>query len=119
MPGYYKVFGSRGWLQVDEFGYEGQHLTASFSAGQGQPLTKIDEINPEKDPKHFERQADHFSRCILENRTPDTPGEEGLKGRTSPSPNPGAQIKWTHRSDSRPSLRPPPCSPCTQWFSAM
>ena len=79
MPGYYKVFGSKGWLQVNEFGYEGVHLTASYREGRGAPVTTIDETNPEKDPMHFVRQADHFSRCILENRTPDTAGEEGLK----------------------------------------
>jgi predicted dehydrogenase len=79
MPGYYKVFGSKGWLQVNEFGYEGVHLTASFRESRGAPVTTIDETNPEKDPMHFVRQADHFSRCILENRTPDTPGEGGLK----------------------------------------
>lgn len=80
MPGYYKVFGSRGWLQVDQFGYEGVRLRASYSVGgRGTPATTIDETNPEKDPMHFVRQADHFSRCILENRTPDTAGEEGLR----------------------------------------
>jgi predicted dehydrogenase len=79
MPGYYKVFGSKGWLEVDQFGYEGQHLTASYRESRNVPSTMIDETNPEKDPMHFVRQADHFSRCILENKTPDTAGEEGLK----------------------------------------
>jgi predicted dehydrogenase len=80
MPGYYKVFGSKGWLEVDQFGYQGLHLTANYtSGGRGTSATKVDETNPEQDPMHFVRQADHFSRCILENRTPDTPGEEGLK----------------------------------------
>ena len=80
MPGYYKVFGSKGWLEVDQFGYQGQHLMGSYtSGGREMPPTKIDETNPEKDPMHFVREADHFSRCILENRMPATPGEEGLK----------------------------------------
>jgi predicted dehydrogenase len=79
MPGYYKVFGSKGWLEVDEFGYQGLHLTANYRSDRNTPPTKIDEKNPEPDPKQFVRQIDHFSRCILENRTPDTPGEEGLK----------------------------------------
>lgn len=80
MPGYYKVFGSKGWLEVTPFGYQDQHLRASYTTGgRGTPATTIDETNPEPDPKQFERQADHFSRCILENKTPDTPGEEGLK----------------------------------------
>jgi predicted dehydrogenase len=79
MPGYYKVFGSKGWLEVDEFGYEGLHLTANYKSDRNSPPTKIDERNPERDPKQFTRQIDHFSSCILENRTPETPGEEGLK----------------------------------------
>ncbi|QNI38200.1 Gfo/Idh/MocA family protein [Edaphobacter albus] len=79
MPGYYKVFGSKGWLEVDEFGYQGLHLTANYRSDRNTPPTRIDEKNPEPDPKQFARQIDHFSRCILENRTPDTPGEEGLK----------------------------------------
>jgi len=80
MPGYYKVYGAKGWLEVAPFGYSGQHLKASYTpGGRGTPATTIDETNPEQDPKQFERQADHFSRCIVEKRTPDTPGEEGLK----------------------------------------
>lgn len=79
MPGYYKVFGSKGWLEVDEFGYQGLHLTANYRNDRNAPATKIDERNPELDPKQFTRQVDHFSRCIRENRTPDTPGKEGLK----------------------------------------
>ena len=80
MPGYYKVFGSKGWLEVDQFGYQGLQLMANYtSGGRGTPATKVDETNPEPDPMQFARQADHFSRCILENRTPDTPGEEGLR----------------------------------------
>ncbi|HMF54506.1 MAG TPA: Gfo/Idh/MocA family oxidoreductase [Edaphobacter sp.] len=79
MPGYYKVFGSKGWLEVDEFGYEGLHLTASYRKDRSTSPTKIDETNPEPDPKQFTRQVDHLSRCILEDRTPATAGEEGLK----------------------------------------
>ncbi len=78
MGSYYKVFGSKGWLEVGSFNYEGLRLQASYRTAPGVPPTKIDEANTEKDPMHFVRQVDHFSRCILENRTPDTPGEEGL-----------------------------------------
>jgi predicted dehydrogenase len=79
MQGYYKVFGSKGWLEVAPFHYDGQRLQANYRGGPGTQPIKIDETNPEPDPMHFVRQADHFSRCIVENRTPDTPGEEGLK----------------------------------------
>jgi predicted dehydrogenase len=79
MPGSYKVFGTKGSLEVGSFGYQGLHLKASYKEGRDTPPVNIDETNPEPDPMQFVRQSDHFSRCIVENRTPDTPGEEGLK----------------------------------------
>lgn len=78
MPGFYRVYGSKGWLEVDEFGYSGLRLTARYSDGNG-GITNLNELNTEKDPKQFERQVDHFTECILTNRTPNTPGEEGLR----------------------------------------
>lgn len=58
---------------------ERQQLNTYRSGQQGAPLTKLDELNTERDPKQFKRQADHFTECILENTTPGTPGEEGLR----------------------------------------
>jgi predicted dehydrogenase len=77
MPGFYRVYGAKGWLQVDNFGYEGLRLTAEFRGGEGR--VKLDELNAEKDPLQFTRQADHFSECVRTGRIPDTPGEEGLR----------------------------------------
>lgn len=75
MPGFYRVHGSAGMLEVDAaFGYQGQHLTAHI---QGQPA--IDEPNPARDPSQFPPEADHLAECILENKEPKTPGEEGLR----------------------------------------
>jgi predicted dehydrogenase len=80
MQSYYKVFGTKGWMEVGSFGYQGIRLQASYTAGgRGTPTANVDETNPELDPKQFERQADHFTECILENKTPKTPGEEGLR----------------------------------------
>jgi predicted dehydrogenase len=81
MSGFYRVNGSRGWLQVDGYSYQGLHLTASYLPSDdrtAKPLT-LDERNPEPDPTQFTRQLDHFSTCILTNQTPKTPGEEGLR----------------------------------------
>ena len=83
MPGFYRVYGSKGWLEVDVFSYQNLHLRASFKnddpyAPDAPPIT-LDELNPEKDPMQFTRQANHFSECILTNQTPKTPGEEGLR----------------------------------------
>jgi predicted dehydrogenase len=77
MPGFYRVYGSKGWLEVNVFSYENLHLRASYK-GEGQTIN-LDELNQEKDPMQFTRQADHFTECILMNKTPKTPGEEGLR----------------------------------------
>ena len=62
-----------GWLQVAQaFVYEGLRLRAEFSG------TKLDELNPARDPSHFQAEAEHFSNCVLNNLQPQSPGEEGL-----------------------------------------
>jgi predicted dehydrogenase len=74
MPGYYHVYGSKGWLQVDNaFVYEGLHLRAEYAD------VKIDEPNPAKDPSHFMAEAAHFSRNIQDGTEPRASGEEGLR----------------------------------------
>jgi predicted dehydrogenase len=78
MDGYYRVHGSKGWLNVENaFPYQGQHLTAQFRGGE-----KLDEPNPAKDPSHFTRQADYFSGCILNDTEPKMDGQEGLRDIT-------------------------------------
>jgi predicted dehydrogenase len=73
------VHGSLGWLYAEPaFSYEGLHLTAQFSEPGGGKPTILDEPNPNKDPSQFTTQADYFSDCVLQDRTPKTAGEEGL-----------------------------------------
>jgi len=75
MPGFYRVHGSKGMMHVEPaFAYEGLHLTAKIP---GQP--PIDEPNPDSDPSQFLREADHLADCIVQNKEPKTPGEEGLR----------------------------------------
>ena len=79
MEGYFRVHTNRGWLEVaPAFGYDGLHLRAEYRSEDGS-YTKLDEPNPEKSPYHFTLEANHFSQCVLENRTPKSPGEEGLR----------------------------------------
>jgi len=74
MAGYFRVYGAKGWLQVDQaFVYEGLYLRAEFD-GQ-----KLDEPNPARDPSHFQAEAEHFSNCIQNGLEPKSPGEEGLR----------------------------------------
>jgi predicted dehydrogenase len=80
MDGFYRVHGSKGTLHVEPaFSYEGIHLTARIRGAQGTPPNVIDDLEQEKDPSQFTREADYFSGCIL-NDTPVGPsGEEGLR----------------------------------------
>ena len=74
MDGYFRVYGSKGWLQVDKaFVYEGLHLHAEYAGKQ------LDEPNPARDPSQFQAEAEHFSHCIQNGLEPQSPGEEGLR----------------------------------------
>ena len=79
MPGFYQVYGSKGWLHGGPiFDYEGLQLSGMI-ATEKNAHEKLDEANEEKDPHQFANEADHFSDCVLHNKTPKTPGEEGLQ----------------------------------------
>jgi len=74
MDGYFRVHGSKGWLEVDQaFVYEGLRLTAEFDG------KKLDEPNAARDPSHFQAEAEHFSHCVQNGLEPQSPGEEGLR----------------------------------------
>jgi len=74
MEGFYRVHGSKGWLEVDSaFVYEGLWLRADYAGVQ------LDELNPARDPSHFQAEAEHFSQCIQNELEPRSPGEEGLR----------------------------------------
>jgi predicted dehydrogenase len=74
MEGFYRVHGSRGWLEVESaFVYEGLRLRADCAVG------KLDELNPARDPSHFQAEADHFAHCVQNALEPQSPGEEGLR----------------------------------------
>jgi len=80
MPGFYRLHGSSGWLEVGTFTYQGQRIQGRYAATpeRGAPPVVIDETGQEMDPMQFVREADHFSESILLDRTPLTAGEEGL-----------------------------------------
>ena len=79
MPSYAKVFATNGWLEFNNFNYDGQQLKAVYRGSGGGPATKIDEASTLHDPSHFVDQVNHFTSCITENKQPGTPGEEGLR----------------------------------------
>jgi len=77
--GYYRVYGSKGWLEVAPFHYEGQRLQAQYRDDTLKRDVRIDETSPDHDPSHFTRQLNHFTECVTLDHTPLTPGEEGLR----------------------------------------
>jgi predicted dehydrogenase len=81
MDGYYKVHGSKGWLQLSPaFIYQGIHLTGHVNGvSKGDPGQQFDEPEAQSDPWQFARQADYFATCIDQNLTPKPAGEEGLR----------------------------------------
>ncbi|KAA5542818.1 Gfo/Idh/MocA family protein [Adhaeribacter rhizoryzae] len=68
----FQAFGSEGNITLDPAtDYNEHQLTLKTDAG-------TEEIKLEGN-NHFAAEIDHFSECILENKTPKTPGEEGLQ----------------------------------------
>ncbi|WP_132253749.1 Gfo/Idh/MocA family protein [Methylobacterium segetis] len=57
------------------FAYEGQRLIVSHKDGPQE--SRDNRVLAQKN--QFALEIDHFARCVLENRRPRTPGEEGLQ----------------------------------------
>ena len=74
---YYRVFTDNGgWFGADPaFDYAGIKMEASHAEGKIEMKMNLD--IPEK--KQFATEIDHFSDCIMEDKIPYTPGEEGLQ----------------------------------------
>ncbi|HEV2278989.1 MAG TPA: Gfo/Idh/MocA family oxidoreductase [Acidobacteriaceae bacterium] len=73
--GFFKVHGSKGWLEMEPaFPYQGMHLKARLADGQ-----MLDMPDPQKDPAQFTTQADYFADCVWNDREPKTDGQEGLR----------------------------------------
>jgi len=74
MPGFLRIHGDRGSLQLSPaFDYTGAHLT---SIGGRQ---RIDVPPQGESGFQFKLEAEHFANCVRTNTDPKTPGEEGLK----------------------------------------
>ena len=72
---YFRIVGSKGTLISEpSWGYDGIRMTVRL---QRQPPAEV--TNPERHPAQFVREADHFADCILQNKEPKTPGEEGMR----------------------------------------
>lgn len=75
LPNGFRALGSKGWVQLEPaFSYEG--LRMRFRGPDG---AIKEEPADDPAPRQFMREADHLAECILENKEPKTPGEEGLR----------------------------------------
>jgi predicted dehydrogenase len=73
---HYRVMCERGWLNIDKaYAYKGQKLMTAKAEGK---MEKQEEIGLAENDQ-FAAEMDHFSDCILHNKRPFTPGEEGLQ----------------------------------------
>jgi predicted dehydrogenase len=80
LPGYVKMFGSRGTVEVTSaYSYQGLQLNAHCDDPDGKSGVDIHEASTGKMPFQFQIEAEDFAKCILENKESRTPGEEGLK----------------------------------------
>jgi predicted dehydrogenase len=67
----FRVHGTKGFIELDPaFSYRGLKLAVGRPTGREEK--KIEEVN------HFAAEMDYFSGCVLDEREPLTPGEEGL-----------------------------------------
>jgi predicted dehydrogenase len=74
MPGYLRIHGERGTLEIDPaYDYSGVHLRGIQMRGQ-----RIDITSQGNQTMHFQLEAEHFANCIRTNTEPQSPGEEGL-----------------------------------------
>ncbi|GAB3734651.1 Gfo/Idh/MocA family protein [Spirosoma lituiforme] len=72
----YKVMADTGWIKMDPaFPYTGLQLETSRAEGTENQIIQ----HKIADKDHFATEMDHFSDCLLENKVPFTPGEEGLQ----------------------------------------
>jgi len=71
----FRVYGTRGQIESEPFlSYQGNHLWQM--RGRRRQELQIEPAN------HFASEMDHFAECILNDKRPLTPGEEGLRDVT-------------------------------------
>ena len=72
----YRVLADTGWIKMDPaFPYTGLQLETSQAQGTDNQIIQ----HKIGDKNHFATELDHFSECVMKNKAPFTPGEEGLQ----------------------------------------
>jgi predicted dehydrogenase len=107
----YRVMCEKGWLNMDKaYAYKGQKLTTARAEGM---MEKQEEIGL-AEKNQFGAEMDHFSECVIQNKRPYTPGEEGLQDHILmeaiyQSAREGKPVKVTKRADM-PTRGPEPAT---------
>jgi predicted dehydrogenase len=67
-----RFIADQGWFELEpSMNYTGLRM-------RGHRDNRTEEISlPQRD--HFALEMDHFADCVMSNKTPQTPGEEGLR----------------------------------------
>jgi len=72
----YRVAMQTGWAEMSPaYSYEGLQLKISENKGDGENTTQV----TMKNQNQFAAEIDHFADCIMNDKQPFTPGEEGLQ----------------------------------------
>jgi predicted dehydrogenase len=72
----YRVLAETGWIKMDPaFPYQGLKLMTSQAQGKQNLITEHDMGQK----NHFMSEMDHFSDCVKKDKTPFSPGEEGMQ----------------------------------------
>jgi predicted dehydrogenase len=70
------VVAETGWFGLDPaFSYDGLQMQLSYAKGKTE-YTQTPKISAKN---QFALEMDHMAECVLENKRPHTPGEEGLQ----------------------------------------
>ncbi len=77
---YIEIIGEDGIISAERFSLSNLNVSLKIAKGKNGDVfnTTIEEI---KVPNIYEREVTHFSDCILNNKEPMIPGEEGLKNQ--------------------------------------
>lgn len=68
----FRVLGADGFIEMDPFLSYGNLALRKVIKGKSEPV-KLDQVD------HFAAEMDHMSECVMQDKQPLTPGEEGLK----------------------------------------
>jgi len=75
----FRVFGSDAWAQLDPaFSYNGLRMTVSRKSPNNNMAENVTDIRM-SEKSQFALEMDHMADCVIHNKRPHTPGEEGLQ----------------------------------------